>query len=81
MKPELLGLLLISWLAPIRAQSLFDGVWKIDLTESEPPARSYFYLHETADIVALPLTPRSILRRTAKTRRFLRVPIRVLRRS
>jgi len=35
MKPVLLCLLLISWLAPVQAQSPFDGTWKVDFTE--PP--------------------------------------------
>jgi hypothetical protein len=46
MKPVLLSLLLISWLAPVRAQSLFDGEWKIDLAESQAPSKPYVYLLE-----------------------------------
>jgi hypothetical protein len=46
MKPVLLFLPLLSWLAPVRAQSPFDGVWKIDLAESQAPPKPYVYLLE-----------------------------------
>lgn len=43
-KAVLLLLLLISSLAPVRAQSPFDGVWKIDMSKSQVPTKGNDYL-------------------------------------
>jgi hypothetical protein len=37
MRPLFCCVLLISWLTLVQAQGRFDGTWKIDLAESQPP--------------------------------------------
>lgn len=44
MKPAVCGLLLISWLTLVQAQSRFDGTWRIDLAESKSSAKPDVYL-------------------------------------
>ena len=44
MRPVHCCVLLISWLAFLQAQSRFDGSWKIDLAESQPPTKPETYL-------------------------------------
>lgn len=44
MKAVFLVLLLLSWLAPVRAQSPFDGVWKIDPAQSQNSSKPDVYL-------------------------------------
>ena len=44
MRPLLCGVLLISWLTFVQAQSRFDGTWKIDLAESQSPTKADDYL-------------------------------------
>jgi hypothetical protein len=44
MRPVLCGVVLISWLTFVQAQSRFDGTWKIDLAESQSSTTLYVYL-------------------------------------
>jgi hypothetical protein len=44
MRPVLCGVVLISWLTVVQAQSPFDGTWKIDLAESHLPTKPEVYL-------------------------------------
>ena len=44
MRFVLCGALLVSWLTFARAQSRFDGTWKIDLDQSQPPTKPNVYL-------------------------------------
>jgi hypothetical protein len=44
MRPMLCCVLLISWSTLVQAQSRFDGTWKIDLAESQPPTKPDVYL-------------------------------------
>jgi hypothetical protein len=44
MRPVICCVLLISWLAFVQAESRFDGRWKIDLAESQPPTKPEIYL-------------------------------------
>ena len=44
MRPVLCGIVLISWLTFVQAQSRFDGTWKIDLAESQLPTKPDVYL-------------------------------------
>ena len=44
MRPVLCCVLLFSWLPLVQAQSPFDGTWKIDLAESQPPTKPEVYL-------------------------------------
>ncbi len=44
MRFVLCGALLVSWLTFAQAQSRFDGTWKIDLDQSQPPTRPNVYL-------------------------------------
>ncbi len=44
MRPAVCGLLLISWLTLVQAESRFDGTWRIDLTKSESSAKPDVYL-------------------------------------
>jgi hypothetical protein len=46
MRPAVCCVLLISWATFVQAQSRFDGTWKIDLAESQSPAKPEVYLLE-----------------------------------
>ena len=44
MRTVLCCVLLISLITFVQAQSRFDGTWKIDLAESQPPTKAEVYL-------------------------------------